>query len=73
MAFKLHPNRLKTLAGRGQGYLFFTGLEGGGALPVNYAPMPRLRRNWSEELERKDQAKARELRLYERFVKSPTP
>lgn len=84
-AFRLHPNRLKTLAPRGQGYLFFMGGEaerrwwwpfgatptyGNGARPVNYAPMPALPQDWSHELPRNGQKEARGLRLYERFIKT---
>jgi hypothetical protein len=87
-AFRLHPNRLKELASRGQGWLFFTGSretrtgwwpfrwpgrervsQRSGAVPVNYAPLPRLKENWEGALPRKEQREARGLRLYERFVK----
>jgi hypothetical protein len=60
--YRLHPNAIKNLAGRGQGYL----LNDEGLRPVAYGMLPdfKIRR----PLRVKDQSKARGLRLYESFV-----
>jgi hypothetical protein len=61
-AYRLHPNAIKALARRGQGYL----LSDEGLHPVAYGMLPPLTADYS--LPRKDQRKARGLRLYETFV-----
>lgn len=67
-AYRLHPNRLKMLAARGQGFLFATRAAGTVAVPIVYAPMPPLARQWKTSLRRVDQAKVAGLRLYEKFI-----
>jgi len=62
-SYKLHPNAIKNLARFGQGYLF----NDEGLRPVCYGMLPASFRA-SYSLDRKDQALARGLRLYERFV-----
>ena len=62
-AYKLHPNRIKTLATSGQGYLY----NGEGIKPLVYGMLPPgLVAHY--DLPRKDQARAVGLRLYERFI-----
>ena len=61
-AYRLHPNAIKALARCGQGY----SLSDEGLAPVAYPLMPALRADYP--LPRKDQSKARGLRLYETFV-----
>lgn len=61
-AFRLPPNAIKNLERCGQGYL----VNDEGVLPVCYGMLPRLEADYL--LPRKDQANARGLRLYERFV-----
>jgi hypothetical protein len=41
-ACHLHPNQLKSLASRGQGYLFASRPRGMRATPIAYGPMPEL-------------------------------
>jgi hypothetical protein len=62
-AYKLHPNRIKTLATSGQGYLY----NGEGIKPLVYGMLPAgLVADY--QLPQKDQTRARGLRLYERFI-----
>jgi hypothetical protein len=62
-AYKLHPNRIKTLGTAGQGYLY----NGEGIKPLVYGMLPAdLVAHYP--LPRKDQTRARGLRLYERFI-----
>jgi type IV secretory pathway TraG/TraD family ATPase VirD4 len=61
-AYKLHPNAIKSLARCGQGYLF----NDEGIRPVCYGMLPALSSDFP--LKRKDQAHARGLRLYDRFI-----
>jgi len=67
-AYRLHPNRLKCLASRGQGYLFASRPSGRIALPIVYGCMPELLAASKAALRRNDQARASGLRLYQRFV-----
>lgn len=61
--YKLHPNRIKTLATSGQGYLY----NGEGIKPIVYGMLPpNLVANYP--LARKDQSQAVGLRLYDRFI-----
>jgi hypothetical protein len=69
-AYRLHPNQLKSLASRGQGYLFASRPRGMKAIPIAYSPMPELPAPPAEPLRRNDQARAPGLRLYERFIAS---
>jgi hypothetical protein len=61
-AYRLHPDAIKALARCGQGYL----LSDEGPAPVAYGMLPPLTADYL--LPRKDQRKARGLRLYETFV-----
>jgi hypothetical protein len=61
--YKLHPNAIKGLARQGQAYLYND--EGVRPVVLGMFP-PELLADY--DLPRKDQAKARGLRLYERFV-----
>ena len=62
-AYKLHPNRIKTLGTSGQGYLY----NGEGIKPLVYGMLPPdLVAHY--DLPRKDQSRAVGLRLYERFI-----
>jgi hypothetical protein len=74
-AYRLHPNRLKGLAPRGQGFLFASRADGPTAIPIAYGRMPVLPTALSTPLPRTDQRKAPGLRLYQRFVlgKARTP
>ncbi|MGO9830215.1 MAG: type IV secretory system conjugative DNA transfer family protein [Myxococcaceae bacterium] len=67
-AYRLHPNRLKSLASRGQGYLFASRPKGMTALPIAYGSLGQLPVPSAHSLRRIDQATAPGLRLYERFV-----
>jgi hypothetical protein len=67
-AYRLHPNRLKSLASRGQGYLFASRPSGRIALPIVYGRMPELPAPSKTALRRNDQTRAPGLRLYQRFV-----
>lgn len=60
--YRLHPNRIKSLARCGQGYL----VSDEGLQPVVYGMLPPLQADYP--LPRNEQATARGLRLYERFV-----
>ena len=60
--YRLHPNRIKSLARCGQGYL----VTDESLQPVAYGMLPSLQLDYS--LPRNDQVTARGLRLYERFV-----
>lgn len=60
--FRLHPNAIKSLERAGQGYLF----SDEGLTPVVYGMMPPVALDVA--LPKKDQTKARGLRLYETFV-----
>jgi hypothetical protein len=66
-AYKLHPNAIKSLARCGQGYLF----NDEGLRPVSYGMLPPLSSDCP--LPRKDQARSRGLRLYERFIAKTAP
>ena len=61
-AYKLHPNRLKNLARCGQGYLY----TGTALHPICYGELPPLRASYP--LPRREQERARGLRLHERFL-----
>jgi hypothetical protein len=67
-AYRLHPNRLKSLASTGQGYLFASLPSGRTAIPIVYGRMPALPAPSISALPRNDQSRAQGLRLYERFV-----
>lgn len=60
--YRLHPNAIKSLARCGQGYL----LSDEGLQPVSYGMLPPMHADYP--LPRRDQSRARGLRLYERFV-----
>ena len=60
--YRLHPNRIKSLARCGQGYLF----NDEGLHPVCYGMLPPLGMDYA--LPRREQLNARGLRLYERFI-----
>lgn len=61
--YKLHPNRIKTLATSGQGYLY----NGEGIKPIVYGMLPPdLIADY--KLPQKDQSRAVGLRLYEKFI-----
>jgi type IV secretory system conjugative DNA transfer VirD4/TraG family protein len=62
-SYKLHPNAIKNLARAGQGYVF----TDEGLRPVCYGMLPASFRA-TYAIARKDQAGARGLKLYERFV-----
>jgi hypothetical protein len=66
-AYKLHPNAIKSLARCGQGYLF----NDEGLRPVSYGMLPPL--SSEHALQRKDQARSRGLRLYDRFINNNAP
>ena len=61
-AYKLHPNCIKSLARCGQGYLY----NDEGLRPVSYSMLPPVAAAY--ELPRKEQGRARGLRLGERFL-----
>jgi len=61
-AYRLHPNAIKALARCGQGY----SLSDSGLHPVAYGMLPPLTADYP--LPRKDQRRAKGLRLYETFV-----
>ena len=61
-AYKLHPNAIKNLARCGQGYLF----NDEGLRPVCYGMLPPFSLDFA--LKRKNQTRARGLRLYDRFI-----
>ena len=61
--YKLHPNAIKALARQGQAYLYND--EGVRPVVLGMFP-PDLAADY--ELPRKDQSKARGLRLYDTFV-----
>jgi hypothetical protein len=63
-AYRLHPNAIKALARCGQGYH----LSDSGLHPLAFGMVPPLAADFP--LTRKDQQKARGLRLYETFVGS---
>jgi len=67
-AYRLHPNRLKSLASTGQGFLFASRPSGRIAIPVVYGRMPELPAPSISALPRNEQRRAQGLRLYERFV-----
>jgi hypothetical protein len=60
--YRLHPNCIKNLQPDGQGYL----KTDRDILPISYAELPPMAGGF--ELTRRDQTKARGLRLYERFL-----
>jgi hypothetical protein len=64
-SYRLHPNRLKMLASRGQGFLFASRHDGRTAIPIAYGRLPQLPLPSEDSLRRNDQARARGLRLYE--------
>lgn len=68
-AYRLHPNRLKQLASRGQGFLFASRGSGRVAIPIIYGQMPPLPTS-SEPLRRNDQTSARGLRLHQANVET---
>ncbi len=61
-AYRLHPNAIKSLERCGQGYLY----NDEGLVPVAYGMLPEIGCDYP--LPRKDQSKARGLRLYEQFI-----
>lgn len=61
-AYRLHPNRIKGLARCGQGFL----LNDEGLRAVSYGMLPPIAADYP--LSRKDQSRARGLRLYETFI-----
>jgi hypothetical protein len=63
--FRIHPNEIKNLAPRGQGWC----VSKAGPIPVNYARLPRLEANFP--LQRRTQAGSPGLRLEERFLSAP--
>ena len=63
-SYRLHPNAIKSLARCGQGYLF----NDEGLQPLCYGMLPPLEAHYP--LPQRDQATARGLRLYERFIAS---
>jgi TraM recognition site of TraD and TraG len=65
-SLRLHPNRLKMLASRGQGFLFASRPDGQVAIPVAYGRLPDLPLPPEAALQRNDQTRARGLRLFER-------
>ncbi len=62
-SYRLHPNRLKMLASRGQGFLFASRPEVRVAIPIAYGALPDLPLPPEERLRRNDQTLARGLRL----------
>ncbi len=64
-SLRLHPNRLKMLASRGQGFLFASRPDGQVAIPVAYGRLPDLPLPPEAALERNDQTQARGLHLYD--------
>jgi hypothetical protein len=64
-SLRLHPNRLKMLASRGQGFLFASRPDGQVAIPIAYGRLPDLPLPPEAVLRRNDQKRARGLRLYE--------
>ena len=64
-SYRLHPNRLKMLASRGQGFLFASRHDGRVAIPIAYGRLPDRPLPPEERLRRNVQARARGLRLYE--------
>lgn len=62
-SLRLHPNRLKMLASRGQGFLFASRPDGQVAIPVAYGRLPDLTLPPEAALGRNDQASTRGLRL----------
>ena len=64
-SLRLHPNRLKMLASRGQGFLFASRPDGQVAIPVAYGRLPDLPLPPEAALGRNDQKGARGLRLHE--------
>ena len=67
-SYRLHPNRLKMLASRGQGFLFASRHDGRVAIPVAYGRLPDLPLPPERSLQRNDQARARGLRLCEELA-----
>lgn len=68
-SLRLHPNRLKMLASRGQGFLFASRPEGQVAIPVAYGRLPDLPLPPEATLKRNDQTHARGLRLCEAVIR----
>lgn len=60
--FKLHPNAIKGLASCGQGYCYF----GNDIVPLSFAMLPELQADYP--LKKREQSKARGLRLEEKFL-----
>ena len=71
-SLRLHPNRLKMLASRGQGFLFASRPDGQVAIPVAYGRLPDLPLPPEAALGRNDQNRARGLRLYEAISSTQT-
>jgi hypothetical protein len=69
-AYRLDPNRLKSLASRGQGYLFASRRSGMTALPIAYGSLGQLPVPSATTLRRIDQTTARGLRLAESLVQA---
>jgi hypothetical protein len=61
-AYRLHPNRIKSLARAGQGY----GLSDEGIRPLCYAPLPPMQGDYPLKANRQENAAG--LRLYEEFI-----
>ena len=64
-SLRLHPNRLKMLSSRGQGFLFASRPDGQVAIPVAYGRLPDLPLPPEADLRCNDQKSARGLRLCE--------
>jgi hypothetical protein len=71
-SLRLHPNRLKMLASRGQGFLFASRPDGQVAIPVAYGRLPDLPLPPEAVLRRNHQNGARGLRLYEAITTTQT-
>jgi hypothetical protein len=71
-SLRLHPNRLKMLASRGQGFLFASRPDGRVAIPVAYGRLPDLPLPPEAALGRNDQKRARGLRLCEAITTTET-
>ena len=69
-AYRLHPNRLKSLASRGQGYLFASRPSGMTATPIAYGSLGQLPVPSSQSLRRINQATAPGLRLSRHVVEA---
>jgi hypothetical protein len=71
-SLRLHPNRLKMLASRGQGFLFASRPHGQVAIPVAYGRLPDFPLPPEAALRRNDPTRARGLRLCEAITTTET-